>query len=395
MPTRGMVSSHKYYEQRSTVIYQTQYFLKSRLAIDKILMNTPEKSISISLSDVFLTVKVINCSLLETNVDVIVNAANCGMRGGGGIDGAIHQMAGPQLLSSLEENAPNGCETGEVVVTDGFNTGFKYIFHTPGPMWMGGDAGEAELLSNSYWNCLNQANYMKLKSIGFCSISTGVYSYPLQDAANIAVKTVVDYVSSAVENLGVLNIQEVVFAMYTQHEYEAFCNALDIILVPWANKKNTYMPDILFLTALRYLFTTEIYNQEHFDYVKKMWSRLSKNTKDCIFRDIDDILKYPQYNYSESTWQRWKFIKELNTDENNLENLHIYEPFVVYSVKYTAGRMTYFVSWVVEELEKNWSKLSNTTKQEIKSHISHKKDKNQLGMDCDIKEWNKILDIKS
>ncbi len=155
------------------------------------------------------------------------------------------------------------------------------------------------------------------------------------------------------------------------------------------------MPDILFLTALRYLFTTEIYNQEHFDYVKKMWSRLSKDTKDCIFRDIDDILKYPQYNYSESTWQRWKFIKELNTDENNLENLHIYEPFVVYSVKYTAGRMTYFVSWVVEELEKNWSKLSNTTKQEIKSHISHKKDKNQLGMDCDIKEWNKILDIKS
>lgn len=205
--------------------------------MDKAPMNIPEQSMSISLNGASLVVKVVNLSLLETNVEAIVNAANCEMRGGSGINGAIQKMAGPKLLKNLEEIAPNGCATGELVVTDGFETRFKHIFHTPGPIWKGGDAGEAELLSNSYWNCLNEANTMKLKSIGFCSISTGIYGYPLQDGANIAVKTLVDYVSSAVDDIGVFNLNEVVFAMYTENEYNAFIQAFNTIFIPWVESR--------------------------------------------------------------------------------------------------------------------------------------------------------------
>lgn len=200
-------------------------------------MHSKELAAQVSLNGKTFVVKVVNDSLLKTDVEAIVNAANCEMRGGGGINGAIQKMAGPRLLESLEKIAPNGCPTGEVVVTTGFETGFKHIFHTPGPVWKGGDAGEAELLSNSYWNCLNEANTMKLKSIGFCSISTGIYGYPLQDGANIAMKTLVDYVSSSADDIGVFNLNEVIFAMYTENEYNAFIQAFNTIFIPWVESR--------------------------------------------------------------------------------------------------------------------------------------------------------------
>jgi len=175
-----------------------------------------------------------NCSLIDTDVNVIVNAANNAMRGGGGIDGVIHKKAGAMLLKSLEVEAPNGCATGEVVVTPAFGIpDFKFIFHTPGPVWKGGGDGEAALLENCYWNSLNEANSRGLKSIGFCSISTGIYGYPLQDGANIAVKTILDYIHSAIDEVGVFNVNQIVFAMFKEAEYEAFCTALENSELPW------------------------------------------------------------------------------------------------------------------------------------------------------------------
>src|SRR3569832_165865 len=130
-------------------------------------------------------------SLLDqTDVEAIVNSANNGMRGGGGIDGAIHHAAGPGLLEELRRIAPNGCSTGDVVVTAGHKLPFQHIFHTPGPPWKGGGKGEAALLASCYRRCLEEAQARSLTSIGFCSISTGIYGYPLTEAAEVALGTV-------------------------------------------------------------------------------------------------------------------------------------------------------------------------------------------------------------
>lgn len=174
-----------------------------------------------------IVIDIVNKSLLDTDVDAIVNAANTAMRGGGGIDGAIHAKAGHKLLDALTDTAPRGCPTGEVVVTPGFDTGFQYIFHTPGPQWKGGNQDEHELLENCYWNCMNEANIRDVPSIGFCSISTGIYGYPLEPAAKIAVNTVLNYLKSVSEEVGVLRTNRIVFAMFTESEYQAYLSALE------------------------------------------------------------------------------------------------------------------------------------------------------------------------
>lgn len=188
------------------------------------------KSYVFVFDDTPITVAVTNQSLLDIEgVEAIVNAANTGMRGGGGIDGAIHKAAGSELLESLQKEAPSGCPTGEVVVTPGFKTGFKYIFHTPGPRWEDGKSGEKEYLISCYWNCMNEANLLKVPSIGFCSISTGIYRYPLDDAAFTAVETVLRYLRSAIEDIGVSHTTKVVFAMYTKPEYDMYLSVLDAL----------------------------------------------------------------------------------------------------------------------------------------------------------------------
>lgn len=184
-------------------------------------------TINFPVGDKTVVIRVEHISLLEQSRDIkaIVNAANCEMRGGGGINGAIQAAAGPELLQSMIREAPNGCATGKVVVTPGFNTGFNYIFHTPGPVWKGGAQDEEGLLSDCYWNCLNEANMLNLDSIGFCSISTGIYGYPMQEAANVAVKTTFEYLICAHE-CKTCSLDTIVFSMYTLAEYEAFCAAL-------------------------------------------------------------------------------------------------------------------------------------------------------------------------
>ncbi|WP_163714727.1 O-acetyl-ADP-ribose deacetylase [Mangrovibacterium lignilyticum] len=131
--------------------------------------------------------------ITEMHVDAIVNAANKSLLGGGGVDGAIHRVAGPRLLEECRKL--NGCETGEAKITQAYKLPCRFVIHTVGPVWYGGEIGEKELLTNAYLNSLKLAKEYKLATIAFPNISTGVYHFPKELAAKIAMKTVQDFLS--------------------------------------------------------------------------------------------------------------------------------------------------------------------------------------------------------
>lgn len=169
------------------------------------------------------SIEVVRGSVLDQDVEVIVNAANTMMRGGGGIDGAIHRAAGPRLLEELRRAAPKGLATGEAVVTQGHDLKQKSIIHVAGPIYRNYAPEEAaSLLAACYSNALNAAEERALPSIGFCSISTGVYGYPLEEAAPLALETVIKYFKG-----GSSIIRRVVFAMFTAREEEVFSQTLN------------------------------------------------------------------------------------------------------------------------------------------------------------------------
>lgn len=140
-------------------------------------------------------VNVIKGDITKVKVDAIVNAANTILMGGGGVDGAIHRAAGPALYEACEKF--HGCPTGEARITSGFNLPAKYIIHTPGPVWHGGNHDEDQLLANSYHNSLVLAEQNHCQTVAFPSISTGVYAFPLDRAAQIAITTIKDFLKTA------------------------------------------------------------------------------------------------------------------------------------------------------------------------------------------------------
>ena len=139
-------------------------------------------------------VDIIQGDITRLEVEAIVNAANEKLLGGGGVDGAIHRAAGPELLEACREL--DGCPTGEARITKGYNLPARYVIHTVGPVWQGGDCNENNLLANCYRNSLQLAVDHNLRSIAFPSISTGVYCFPIERASRIALRVILNFVET-------------------------------------------------------------------------------------------------------------------------------------------------------------------------------------------------------
>ena len=152
--------------------------------------------------------------ITKFKVDAIVNAANTSLLGGGGVDGAIHRAAGPELLETCRKL--NGCPTGEAKITPGFKLPAKYVIHTVGPVWSGGNSNEDELLTNCYRNSLDRALDNNIKTIAFPSISTGAYRFPIERAAKIAVAEVKNFLEEHTA------VEKVIFVCFDDRTYEAY-----------------------------------------------------------------------------------------------------------------------------------------------------------------------------
>jgi O-acetyl-ADP-ribose deacetylase (regulator of RNase III) len=170
---------------------------------------------------------VIQGDITKQATDAIVNAANSSLMGGGGVDGAIHRAAGPTILEECKGIvARQGrLPTGKAVITTGGNLKARHVIHTVGPIWHGGSGNEADLLRSAYYQCLKLASDTKLGSISFPSISTGAYGYPVDEAAKIAVSTVVSFLKEQATSL-----KEVVFVLFDSRTYQSYCSALESYL---------------------------------------------------------------------------------------------------------------------------------------------------------------------
>ena len=159
-------------------------------------------------------IDIVRGDITKLEVDAIVNAANTTLLGGGGVDGAIHRAAGPELLA--ECRTLGGCRPGEAKATRGYRLPARFVIHTVGPVWRGGKHGEAETLANCYQNSLQAAVENGVRTIAFPAISCGAYGYPIEEAARIALKTTREFLASTD------NIDEVIFVLWGDDTYEAY-----------------------------------------------------------------------------------------------------------------------------------------------------------------------------
>lgn len=167
-----------------------------------------------------IEIKLIKGDITKQNVDAIVNAANTSLLGGGGVDGAIHRAAGPELLT--ECRSLDGCQTGSAKYTKAYKLPAKYVIHSVGPVWRGGENDEDKLLASCYTTSLNIANQLKLKSIAFPNISTGVYGFPKDRAAKIVVETLKSYSNPE------MSITEAIIVCFDDENLEYYKSLLEV-----------------------------------------------------------------------------------------------------------------------------------------------------------------------
>jgi len=169
-------------------------------------------------NDVDTNIEILRGDITKLKVAAIVNAANRTLLGGGGVDGAIHRAAGPELLA--ECRALGGCDPGEAKITRGYRLPARFVIHTVGPIWRGGKHGEAQILANCYRNSLRIGVENEISMIAFPAISCGAYGYPIEGAAQIALETTREFLAASRE------LAKVIFALWDENVYEAFASTL-------------------------------------------------------------------------------------------------------------------------------------------------------------------------
>ena len=175
-----------------------------------------------------VTLALLQGNIVEVHADSIVNAANSGLRGGGGVDGAIHRAGGPSIMEACRKIG--GCPTGSAVATPAGNLHAKYIYHAVGPIYSGSKDDE-RLLASAYQSCLNLAERHSINSIAFPSLSTGVYGYPLELAAPIALRTIIEHIKKTT------SLQQVTMILFGDSAYEAYEKALGDLLTKYDTEK--------------------------------------------------------------------------------------------------------------------------------------------------------------
>jgi O-acetyl-ADP-ribose deacetylase (regulator of RNase III) len=187
---------------------------------DNLTIREGERHMEVKVNNAVIAL--VQGDITAEETDAIVNAANSGLRGGGGVDGAIHRAGGPSIMEECRKIG--SCPTGQAVVTGGGNLKARYVIHTVGPVYRGGSRGEAGLLKSAYRESLKRVTEKGLTSVSFPAISAGVYGYPLEEAARIALTTAIDYVKDHDE------IRLVRFVLFSRDIYDVFSNELKQIM---------------------------------------------------------------------------------------------------------------------------------------------------------------------